>query len=36
MIAHAGAEAGFGFVVRLCMLRRELAVKPAAEPSTRQ
>src|SRR5215468_881979 len=33
MIARAGAEAGFGFVVCSRMLRRELAVEQAAEPS---
>jgi len=36
MIARAGAEAGFGFVVRARMLRRELAVEHAAEPSMPQ
>jgi hypothetical protein len=36
MIARAGAEAGFGFVVRSRMLRRELAVEPAAEPTMPQ
>jgi hypothetical protein len=36
MVAGAGAEAGFGFVVRSRMLRRELAVEPAAEPTIRQ
>jgi hypothetical protein len=36
MIARAGAEAGLGFVVRSRMLRRELAVESAAEPTIRQ
>jgi integrase len=36
MIARAGAEAGFGFVVRSRMLRRDPAVEHAAEPSIRQ
>src|SRR5262249_16794436 len=36
MIGRAGAEAGFGFVVRSRMLRRELAVEGAAEPSMPQ
>jgi integrase len=36
MIARAGAEAGFGFVVRSRMLRRDLAVQCAGEPATRQ
>jgi integrase len=36
MIARAGAEAGFGFVVRSRMLRRELAVEHASEPSMPQ
>jgi type 1 fimbriae regulatory protein FimB/type 1 fimbriae regulatory protein FimE len=36
MIARAGAEAGFGFVVRSHMLRRELAPEPSAEPGIRQ
>jgi integrase len=36
MIARAGAEAGFGFVVRSRMLRRELALEPSAEPGIRQ
>jgi len=36
MIARTGAEAGFGFVVRSHMLRRDLAVERAAEPSIRQ
>jgi integrase len=36
MIARAGAEAGFGFVVRSHMLRRELALEPSAEPGIRQ
>jgi integrase len=35
MIARAGAEAGFGFVVRSRMLRRDLALC-AAEPSVSQ
>jgi integrase len=36
MIARTGAEAGFGFVVRSRMLRRDLAVEPAAQPTIRQ
>jgi|SRR5262245_20496456 type 1 fimbriae regulatory protein FimB/type 1 fimbriae regulatory protein FimE len=36
MVARAGAEAGFGFVVRSRMLRRELAVEHATEPSMPQ
>jgi integrase len=36
MIARAGAEAGFGFVVRSYMLRRELALEPSAEPGIRR
>jgi integrase len=36
MIARTGAEAGFGFVIRSQMLRRDLAVERAAEPSIRQ
>ncbi len=36
MIARTGAEAGFGFAVRSHMLRRDLAVERAAEPSIRQ
>ena len=36
MIARAGAEAGFDFVVRSRMLRRDPAVKRAAEPGIRQ
>jgi hypothetical protein len=36
MIARAGAEAGFDFVVRSRMLRRDPAVERAAEPSIRQ
>jgi type 1 fimbriae regulatory protein FimB/type 1 fimbriae regulatory protein FimE len=36
MIARAGVEAGFGFVVRSRMLRRDLAVEPAAEPAMPQ
>ena len=36
MIARAGAEAGFGFVVRSRMLRRDPAVEHSAEPSIRQ
>jgi integrase len=36
MIARAGAEAGFGFVVRSPMLRRELAVERAAAPAMPQ
>jgi integrase len=36
MIARAGAEAGFGFVVRSRMLWRELALETSAEPGIRQ
>ena len=36
MIARAGAEAGFGFVVRSRMLRRDVAPERSAEPSIRQ
>jgi type 1 fimbriae regulatory protein FimB/type 1 fimbriae regulatory protein FimE len=36
MIARAGAEAGFDFVVRSRMLRRDPAVEHSAEPSIRQ
>jgi integrase len=36
MIARAGAEAGFSFVVRSRMLRRDVATGQAAEPSIRQ
>ncbi len=36
MIARAGAEAGFGFVVRSRMLRRDVAAERSAEPSIRQ
>jgi type 1 fimbriae regulatory protein FimB/type 1 fimbriae regulatory protein FimE len=36
MIARAGAEAGFGFVVRSRMLRRDLALEGAAEPAIQQ
>jgi integrase len=36
MIARAGVEAGFGFVVRSRMLRRDLAVEPAVEPAMPQ
>jgi integrase len=36
MIARAGAEAGFDFVVRARMLRRDSAVEHSAEPSIRQ
>jgi hypothetical protein len=34
MIARAGAEVGLGFVVRSCILRRDVAVEPAAESSS--
>jgi integrase len=36
MIARTGAEAGFGFVVRSHMLRRDLAVERSVELNTRQ
>jgi integrase len=36
MIARAGAEAGFGFVVRSRMLRRDVALECSAVPATRQ
>jgi type 1 fimbriae regulatory protein FimB/type 1 fimbriae regulatory protein FimE len=36
MIARAGAEAGFGFVVRSRMLRRDLALERTAEPTMAQ
>jgi len=36
MIARTGAEAGLGFAVRSRMLRRDLAVEPAAELTIRQ
>jgi integrase len=36
MIARAGAEAGFGFVVRSRMLRRDPVLEHAAEPSMPQ
>lgn len=36
MIARAGAEAGFGFVVRSRMLRRELAVERPVAPTMPQ
>ena len=36
MIARTGAEAGFGFVVRSRMLRRDVAVEHSAEVSIRQ
>jgi type 1 fimbriae regulatory protein FimB/type 1 fimbriae regulatory protein FimE len=36
MIARTGAEAGFGFVVRSHMLRRDVAVERSVEPNTRQ
>jgi type 1 fimbriae regulatory protein FimB/type 1 fimbriae regulatory protein FimE len=36
MIARAGAEAGFSFVVRSRMLRRDLAAGFSAEPSIQQ
>ena len=36
MIARAGAEAGFGFVVRSRMLQRDLALERAAEPRMQQ
>jgi integrase len=36
MIARAGAEAGFGFVVRSRMLWRELAVEQVGKPSMPQ
>ena len=36
MIARTGAEAGFGFVVRSHMLRRDLVVERSVELTTRQ
>ena len=36
MIARAGVEAGFGFVVRSRMLRRELAAEPPGAPTMPQ
>jgi len=36
MIARAGAQAGFGFVVRSHMLRRDLALELSAEPGIQE